>query len=105
MNDLNCPYCGGGNKVDCPAGREIEKGGFHQIECDFCDKRFIYHKSISYSYEAYAADCLNGDEHNYREVGVYPNINPRVACSICESTKPLSEERRQEILKEEEGKA
>lgn len=37
------------------------------MECQHCEKSFVFHTSISFSYHAEKADCLNGSPHQFGE--------------------------------------
>jgi len=67
MFDLDCPYCGVGQYVCHDDGQGYEEGRLHEQQCDNCDKVFTFETSISFYYEPYKADCLNGAEHNWQK--------------------------------------
>ena len=97
-NDIQCPYCGAGQDINHDDGYGYEEGTLHQQECVQCEKTFTFETTITFYYEAYKADCLNGGEHEFEETTTYPVMYKKLKCKICDETKPISEERMQELL-------
>lgn len=60
MKDLECPYCGEGLEICHDDGFGSEEDELYEMECEYCEKSFVFDTSISYNYESYKADCLNG---------------------------------------------
>ncbi len=93
-SDINCPYCDKGLDINHDDGYGYEEDVLHQQYCSECSKYFTFNTSISYSYEAFKADCLNGQEHQYKPTNTYPKECTKMECSMCEdSRQPTPEER------------
>lgn len=88
-SDVECPYCGKGDEICHDDGYGYEEDQLHQQECGECGKIFIYETSISFSYEAAKADCLNGAEHQYKETNTYPRCFRRLRCVDCGEEKEI----------------
>ena len=71
---MNCPYCD--HEIDACYDEGIEEDCIYEIECDACEKTFVYTASIYYHFSASKADCLNGDDCKYEKVVHYPNTFP-----------------------------
>ena len=67
MNEIECPYCEGENKVDHDGGEGYTEDKAHEMECDHCKKNFVFHTQISLYYSPKKADCLNGSPHKFRQ--------------------------------------
>lgn len=65
--DVECPYCGKWNEVCHDDGFGYDEGVAHEMECEHCEKSFVFHTSIHFYYSAGKADCLNGAPHDFRE--------------------------------------
>lgn len=70
--DLECPYCKKECSVNHDDGFGFEPDVKHQMQCPHCQKTFVFQTSISFSYEAEKADCLNGVEHDYQLTTTFP---------------------------------
>lgn len=91
--DVECPYCEKWNEICHDDGFGYEEGVRHEIECAHCDKNFVFETSISFSYEGYVADCLNGDPHNFKPQKTFPREFTKMVCTDCElSRKPTDNE-------------
>lgn len=88
-NDLQCPYCGFDNEVCHDDGRGYAVDTDHEMTCSACDKAFIFNTTITYHYDAFAADCLNTGEHKYEKTRTIPPEAARLRCVICGHEKPL----------------
>lgn len=91
--DLACPYCGAGNDVCSDDGDGCEEDVYHEMECQACKKNFTFKTTITYSYEPYKSDCLNGDNHELyllRRFG-YPHIKYFDRCKNCSYESLLRE--------------
>lgn len=90
--DTECPYCGADVKINHDDGYGYEEGKTHSQTCRACDKTFAYITSISFYYDAYKADCMNGGNHNYKEVKQYGWPGPRtiLRCTDCDNEEPLT---------------
>lgn len=65
MTDVECPYCDAEQEICHDDGYGYEEGRLFEQQCSECEKVFTFTTSISFYYDAYQADCLNGDEHVY----------------------------------------
>lgn len=86
MKDTECPYCGAEIEINHDDGYGYEEGEIHQQTCRGCGKTFGYTTGISFHYDTHKADCMNGGEHNYKEVTQYGWPEPRVLlrCVDCD---------------------
>ncbi len=50
MNDIECPYCGHNQDVCHDDGQGYEEDETHVMECEGCDKAFVFTTSILYCY-------------------------------------------------------
>jgi DNA-directed RNA polymerase subunit RPC12/RpoP len=66
-DDLECPYCGNGCKVDHDDGQGYDEDKYHEMECPHCGKNFVFTTSVVYYYHPQKADCLNGEPHKFTE--------------------------------------
>ncbi len=90
--DIECPYCGQEQNINHDDGFGYEEGVKHEMECEACDKYFTFETSISFYYEPYKADCLNGSDHNYKLNYTYPSQWTKMECQDCGATRDLTEE-------------
>lgn len=65
MDDFKCPYCGKGQEA-CVDDRMPNVDYEHQ--CIECEKIFMYQIEYSPIYYERKADCMNGGDHDWREV-------------------------------------
>jgi hypothetical protein len=64
MNTVECPYCEVENHVEsCDCSHD----GPNQMECEKCEKNFVFYAEISVDYNAQKADCLNGSPHAFSD--------------------------------------
>lgn len=96
MKDIECPYCGHPQDINHDDGRGYEEGVSHQMECEKCEKNFVFQTSISFSYEPYKADCLNGSKHKYEITHTHPNVFSVMECVDCGDIRDLTNEERKE---------
>jgi len=94
----NCPYCG------CPQqlnndGEQYEEYVLHEHECTACEKIFTFNTYISFSYEAYKADCLNGGDHKYIPTHTCPIEATKMRCIYCEDKIEPTEDEWKNIYK------
>lgn len=86
-DDVECPYCEHMQDIDHDDGYGYEQETFHKQVCEECEKTFTYVTNISYYYEAFKADCLNGSEHTLEK---HRSNNPCydvMRCTQCEYEK------------------
>lgn len=81
MSEISCPYCG--KSQDISHDQEFEDGELFELECDSCEKNFVYTVAISFHYESAEADCLNGSEHTFEWTKTYPIKYSRMRCVDC----------------------
>lgn len=88
-NDMKCPYCGADNEVCHDDGFGYEEDLRHETECGSCGKNFVFSTYISFSYEAFPADCLNGKPHRLKKTNTFPPEFARMACEDCDYEEPI----------------
>lgn len=88
-NDTTCPYCGYDVEINHDDGQGYEEGTLHRQDCKNCEMTFTFETTISFSYESYTADCLNGGEHDYRKTNTHPVKFARLRCRNCDHEKAL----------------
>lgn len=92
MNDVECPYCENVVEINHD-GYGLEEGVFHNQECPYCEKYFVYQTIITFNYDTYKADCLNGSEHEFKYTTTFPMEFTEKKCIYCgEREKLLPEE-------------
>lgn len=94
MDDLECPYCGEWCNVDDNEGPYFEQDIIHEMECHNCQKVFIFYTSISFSYSAQKADCLNDGNHDDKYTHTHPKECTRMMCKICGRKREMTEDER-----------
>ena len=97
-DDVICPYCNKAQEINHDDGHGYDEGCLHQQECE-CGKIFTYTTSISFYYEAYKAECLNGGEHDYRPTNTYPPEFTKMRCTICEDERRCTAEEMAKLMK------
>jgi hypothetical protein len=80
---IECPYC----KAEQPAPDDCDDPSVnYQHECGECGKSFIF--TVDYTKDFYPekADCLNGGEHDYKQIKGCPSeyFIGRKRCSMCD---------------------
>lgn len=96
-DDVECPYCGAGQEICHDDGYGYKEGELFQQECPKCERAFVFTTSISFYYEAYKADCLNGAEHKFKPTRTFPKEFTKMRCEDCGEERELTEEERKEI--------
>lgn len=94
--DINCPYCDAELEVCHDDGFGYEESVKHQMECGECGKNFVFETSISFSYDAEKADCLNGESHEYKLSCTFPKEFSKMVCKHCDDERELTEQERTE---------
>lgn len=92
--DVECPYCGKGQEINHDDGYGYTEGVFHEQRCGHCDKTFVYETSISFSYDAGKADCLNGSPHDWQTTCTVPIVFTQMRCKSCGQVRDLTIEER-----------
>jgi len=100
--DVACPYCGENLEVCHDDGLGVEEDTPHEMECYECEKNFVFYTTISFSYEASIADCLNGSDHKLKPTTTYPKEYTRMACSDCGYSRRMTGVELKEALVKQE---
>lgn len=83
-SDVECPYCGAGQEINHDDGYGYNENELYNQECVHCGKCFSFTTAISFTHDAFKADCLNGGEHKWGPVNAFPKYWPNwVRCSVC----------------------
>lgn len=91
--DIDCPYCGHYQDINHDDGQGYTEDELHEMECENCEKLFVFTTSIIFHYEGHKADCLNGSEHKYESQHCYPKEFTKMVCSDCgDKRNPTDEE-------------
>ena len=98
MKDVECPYCNEYQEINHDDGYGYEEDKVHEQCCNDCGKHFAFTTSISFSYEASRADCMNGGDHQFETTHTHPKIHTKMRCHDCDSVRPLTEEEWFEFL-------
>ena len=61
MCDMKCPYCNAKLEVCHDGDLEYEEGVKYEDFCPECGKNFVFETTIIFYYDAFKADCLNGE--------------------------------------------
>lgn len=94
--DLECPYCGAELDVCHDDEQGYAEGVLHEMQCDECEKNFVFETSISFYYEPEKADCLNGSPHRYTITNTMPVEFSKMRCKMCSDERELTEQERKE---------
>ena len=89
MKDIECPYCFHEQEVCHDDGFGTDEGEIYQDECEKCGKFFTFTVSISFSYDAEQAPCLNGEDHKWKQMIGAPKeyFIGRFRCDYCNEEK------------------
>lgn len=98
MKDINCPYCDHPQDINHDDGFGYTEDEMHEMQCDECDKYFVFTTSIHFYYEPFKADCLNGSEHKYVAQICYPREFTKMVCEMCDIKRNPTEEELKEIM-------
>jgi ribosomal protein S27E len=90
MSDVTCPYCGKEQEINHDDGQGYKEDEIHQQECD-CGKTFAYTTSITFSYNASKADCLNGELHKFKPTTTVPRFFTKMRCDDCGEERILTD--------------
>lgn len=94
----NCPYCDAEIEISHDDGQGYEQDCTHSQECEHCNKTFVFTTYISFSYDLYKADCLNGADHKYSPTITFPKQFTKMRCEMCDETRPCTEEELKAVL-------
>lgn len=79
MSDMECPYCEHSYEY---CNDEPDSGQEHE-QCPKCNKWFVFTRDWDVYYNTAKADCLNGEDHKWRQQG-YPHNNETLwRCKVC----------------------
>lgn len=92
--DLYCPYCDAALNINHDDGFGYEEDIKHEMECEKCNKSFVFTTAIIFNYEAEKADCLNDGLHDYQLSHTSPKAFSKMICSMCDDQRELTEDER-----------
>lgn len=99
MEDINCPYCDAAQDINHDDGYGYDQSVTHEQQCYKCKKTFAFTTSISFNYDVYKADCLNGADHVYKPTCTYPVEFTEMECVMCGDVRRPTESEIEEIIK------
>lgn len=79
MSYVQCPYCKVENEINHDDGFGYEEDVEHELQCDSCNKSFIFLTSITYNFDSY---CGNYDDHEL--YAPFDNNSDFKMCKNCE---------------------
>ena len=92
---VNCPYCQARQNINHDDGHGYDENELHQQECYKCRKTFVFNTCISFDYNVFKADCLNGAEHVFEPTKTFPHFLKKMRCKTCgEEHTPTPDERK-----------
>ena len=92
--DINCPYCDAELEINHDDGVGYEQNVRHEMECDECEKSFVFTTEVSFSYEVEKADCLNDGKHDFKLIATAPKAFSKMGCQCCDERRELTEKER-----------
>ena len=99
MRDVECPYCKKYQEINHDDGYGYEENQVYSQQCSDCDKTFTYTTSISFSYNAEQAPCLNEGEHDWTPL--ISTLKGRERCSYCDKERIADKELYEKSLRGE----
>ena len=96
---IKCPYCEIEQEINHDDGYGYEEDVLYEQVCGNCDKTFTYRTSITFYYEAYKADCLNGSNHCFKSSITVPIEYTKMRCRDCDESREPTEKEWVTILK------
>lgn len=97
MDSVECPYCGSEEEINHDDGGYYDQDVTHQMQCNNCEKNFVFTTSIRFTYYPEKADCLNDGKHCYVPTHTIPKVLTRMKCCMCDDTRVLTEEERKSL--------
>lgn len=97
--DIECPYCGKGQEINHDDGFGYAEDELHVQQCGDCEQYFTFTTSILFCYSANVADCLNGEEHDFKATITHPKMYTRMQCADCEKERKLTEQEWFDLLR------
>ena len=86
MDEITCPYCEHSYDLCHDDGAFYNREGeLEKEECPECGKTFMVQSTMSWDFEGFKADCLNGGEHKWKQQSGYPReyFHGRFICEDC----------------------
>lgn len=99
MKDLECPYCGEWCDVNHDDELSYQEDYPNEMECEHCENNFIFYTHTSFSYSSKKADCLNGENHDYKPTHTYPRELTQMMCTACGEKREFTNDERIEFFK------
>lgn len=103
MSDTNCPYCGADVEINHDDGYGYEEDMLHQQECGKCENVFTFNTSMTFYYETFKAECLNGGEHKFEPTHTFPKKYTEMECTECGKKRKPTEAEMIDILTPQSG--
>lgn len=97
MDSVECPYCGSEEEINHDDGGYYDQDVTHQMQCNNCEKNFVFTTSIRFTYYPEKADCLNDGKHCYVPTHTIPKVLTRMKCCMCDDTRDLTDEERKSL--------
>lgn len=79
MKEITCPYCDYDFDLNHDDGAYYEEYRRRECVCPKCEKTFMVESSISWTFTAEKADCLNGGSHKWED-----RLSGRKRCALCD---------------------
>jgi len=95
--DVECPYCETWNEICHDDGFGYDEHDKHQMQCERCEKYFVFETEITYTFSASKADCLNGGEHEWVTMPCHPEFMASRYCACGKSEFIYSEQERKDM--------
>ena len=97
MNDIDCPYCGHSQEVNHDDGANYDESETHQMECYECEKAFVFATCISFDYYPEKADCLHGDDHEFKANCTIQRQYTKMQCAMCDEKRSCTADEMREV--------
>jgi hypothetical protein len=97
--DVECPYCETWNEICHDDGFGLDENTKHEMQCERCEKYFVFETEITYLFSASKAACLNGGDHEWMIIECYPEFMTRRYCPCGMSEFVHEEKWREEMAK------
>jgi hypothetical protein len=96
---IECPYCEKGLDICHDDGFGYEENVKHQMQCNHCEKHFVFETYIIFNYSPDKADCLNDGKHDWKPTRTYPREFSQMQCSMCEERRDPTDQEMELIMK------
>ena len=97
MYDIECPYCGSELEVCNDDPSIYDESVAHEMECDICNKMFVFSTCIGFNFSPKKADCLNDDKHNFKPTVTVPAEFTKMRCRTCGQERELTTQERKDL--------